>query len=373
MDAVVPSSINAPVPASLHPCSLLLDTEIRPPDFVIAPFFPRGELTVIAGAHGNFKSTIALDACLAVASGRPWGGVPSVQGRSVFITLEDSDETLARRVKAWLEGVYQTSDLFAAEQKTAAVERDLRANFSFLGREDAQGLVLTATHDGTTSPRLEVAERLAQLTAGASLVVIETVARLHDGPETNDAFAALVRSLERITANGAALVVVHHMSKNDARNMTDPESVDSYAGRGGGALADAARSCLVVTRSRGNPLGPVALTAAKTTHAQSGDTISWDPIVVPTLGCVRLAHRTPESLAVNDAELLFAHIASIEGGITRRQLHNHQPHGLTRNRALAALDYLNVHGRLVPCDEVRGRNKQVVTVYNSPRPGLEAA
>jgi hypothetical protein len=276
-------------------------------------------------------------------------------------------------VRAWLEGVYQTSDLFAADHQTAAIEREVRANLSFLGREHAQGLVLTATRDGTTSPRLAVADHVAQLTAGASLVVIETVARLHDGPETNDAFAALVRSLERVTANGAALVVVHHMSKNDARNMTDPESVDSYAGRGGGALADAARSCLVVTRSRGNPLGPVALTAAKTTHAQSGATIAWDPIVVPALGCVRLAHRTPESLAVNDAELLWAHIESMERGITRSQLHKNPPDGLGRNRALAALDYLNAHGRLVPREEVRGRNRQAVTVYSAPRPGLEEA
>jgi hypothetical protein len=61
--------------------------------------------------------------------------------------------------------------------------------------------------EGATSARTNVADHLAELTRGASLVVIETVSRLHDGPETNDGFAALIRSLERVVANGCALVI----------------------------------------------------------------------------------------------------------------------------------------------------------------------
>jgi hypothetical protein len=352
------------LPPFLHGGSLLLDHEIRPPDFVIKPFFPRGEMTEIVGAHGAFKSTLALDACLAVATGRAWGGVPVAQGRSVFITLEDSTSTLARRVRAWLDGIYEPRELEAAE-------RDIRENFQFLGREASQGMILTATFDGATTARLDVADHLARITGGATLVVLETVSRLHDGPETNDAFAALVRSLEH-AARDCALVVVRHMSKKAAREMGG-DSIDSYAGRGGGALSDAMRSVLVVTRPRGDALSPVTLTAAKTTHAKPGDQLSWTPVVVPHLESVRLEPRTAASQALGDASALFAVLAATDDGWTRSEIHKKPPEGLGRNRALAAFDYLIAHDRLVHREEVRGRNRQLVDVYYAPRPGLEDA
>lgn len=348
----------ASLPFSLRSCAVLLDGDIQPPDFVIRPFFPCGELTEIVGAHGNFKSTIALDACLAVASGRPWGGVATRQGRSVFITLEDSADTLARRVRAWMDGIYEPSVL-------ATVEADLRQNFAFLSREHAQGLVLTRTTDGVTSVRDDVADHLCRLTAGGSLVVLETVSRIHDGEETNDSFAALVRALGRVMASGCALVIVRHMSKKAAREM-NADALDSYAGRGGGALSDAARSVLVVTRQAGRNVGSVTLTAAKTTHAQAGDTVSWWPVVVPAVEAVRLEHRTAEMQAVDDAELLLAHAATVESGITRSALHKNTPAGLTRPRAAAALAWLVTHGRLISREEKRGRNGQQVTVYYTP-------
>jgi hypothetical protein len=122
--------------------------EIKPPDFIVKPFFPRGELIEIVGAHGAFKSTIALDACLCVATGRSWAGVPTVQGRTAFITLEDSTDTLARRLKAWLEGVHQNAAFGRAASEEAAAERGVRENFTFLARERSQGLVLTKTEEG---------------------------------------------------------------------------------------------------------------------------------------------------------------------------------------------------------------------------------
>jgi hypothetical protein len=357
------------LPGSLDPSSVLLDRKICPANFVIRPFFPAGELTEIVGAHGAYKSTIALDACLSVATGRPWGGRPTVKGRTAFITLEDSADTLARRVRAWLDGVHQHAELLHGGNEEAAAEQDVRRNFSFLARDKTQGLVLTRTADGATTARVDVAEHVACLTDGVALVVLETASRLHDGPETNDAFAALVRSLERITATGAALVLVRHMSKQNAREMKSGEAIDSYAGRGGGALSDAVRSCLVVWRDgRG-----VNLKAAKTTHAQPGETISWTPRVVPWLEAVRLEVRSHEQQAFDDADLLRGYIATREQGVTKKELHDDPPPGLGRSRAKQALDNLVARGRLGVRQERRGRNKQPTDVYFAPRPGLEVA
>jgi hypothetical protein len=362
------------LPGSLDPSSVLLDRKICPPNFVIRPFFPAGELTEIVGAHGAFKSTIALDACLSIAAGRPWGGRPTVKGRTAFITLEDSADTLARRVRAWLEGIHQNAELGHGGSEEAAAEQDVRRNFSFLARDKTQGLVLTRTADGATAARVDVAEHVARLTDGAALVVLETASRLHDGPETNDAFAALVRSLERIAATGTALVLVRHISKKGAQEVKkNPEDVDSYMGRGGAALSDAVRSSLAVTRQNRHGHDLVTLMATKTTHAQPGETISWTPLVVPGLEAVRLEVCSPEQQALDDADQLRAYIATREQGVTKKDLHDDPPPGLGRNRAKQALDNLVARGCLVVREEQRGRNKQPTDVYFAPRPGLEAA
>jgi hypothetical protein len=361
-DLPCPAVLSCLLPASLVEADRLLDGDIKPPEFIVSPFFPRGELIEIVGAHGAFKSTIALDACLSIATGRPWGGRPTAKGRTAFITLEDSAVTLARRVRAWIDGIYEYGEVDAAQA-------DLRANFSFLAREVAQGIVLTKTLDGATVARLDVADHVAQLIEGASMVVLETASRLHDGPETNDGFAAFVRALERIAGTGSAVVLIRHMSKQNAREMKSADAIDSYAGRGGGALSDAVRSCLVVWRDgRG-----VTLKAAKTTHAQPGETISWTPRVVPGLEAVRLEVRSPEQQAFDDADLLRVYIATREGGVTRKDLHDDPPPGLGRNRAKQALDNLVARGCLVLREERRGRNKQLTDVFFTPRPGLEVA
>jgi len=346
------------LPLSLDPLSHLLDRKVAPPEFVIRPFFPRGELTEIVGAHGVFKSTIALAACLSVATGRPWGEVPSSLGRAAFITLEDGAFTLARRVGAWFEGVFDDRE---------QAEADARSNLTFLARERSQGLVLTRTRDGVTEPRLDVAEHVARLVAGVDLVVLETASRIHDGPETNDAFMGLVRSLERVASTGAAVVIVRHVSKKAAREVT----ADSYAGRGGSALSDAVRSSLVVTREPGKALGPVTLTVCKATHAAPGATLTWHPIEVPDLGAVRLEPWSAEVAAVHDADLLLSFIATCEGGVVRSEIHKSPPEGLGRARALAALDLLRSRGALVVREERRGRNRQPAEVFYTRRPGRE--
>jgi hypothetical protein len=362
------------LPARLLGAGVLLDGDIKPPEFIVKPFLPRAELIEIVGAHGAFKSTIALDACLSIATGRPWGGHATAKGRTVFITLEDSADTLARRMKAWLDGVHRNADIGRAVSDEAAAERDLRENFSFLARDSAQGLVLTRTAEGATTARLDVANHIARLAEGASLVVLETASRLHDGPETNDAFAAFIRALERIPQTGAAVVIVRHMSKKAAREMKSADTIDSYAGRGGSALSDAIRGCLVVIRhDDGGQLAGVTLTAMKTTHGQEGQTISWLPVVVPSVEAVRLDVRTPEAQAFSDGELLFSHIATCEGGVTRKLLHNNPPAALGRDRAKQALDFLCSQGRLHEREERRGRNKQRTPVFYAYAPGTEVA
>jgi hypothetical protein len=364
------ATVGRSIPKSLTPLSNLLDREVRPPSFVVAPFLPRGELTEIVGAHGSFKSTLALDACLSVATGRAWGSYAVEKGRAAFITLEDSSFTLQRRVMAWLDGVASADGIEASRVERAQAERDARANFAFVGREDAQGIVLTATDgNGFTRARTDVADQFAALVDGCSLVVLETVSRIHDGQEDNASFRALVESLERIVVqvSDAALVIVRHVSKNAVAKLKSGD-FDAYVGRGGAALSDAVRSCLVVVRANG-AVPSVTVHAVKTTHAQEGATMSWRPIFVPARGAVRMEPITEASLALADAQQLRAFIAANGGSIVKSDFKKGEiPCGLTRPRAEAAIDALVGAGRLIP-QPGRGGGKRY---YSPSHPDLNA-
>jgi RecA-family ATPase len=349
------------LPTELLPASRLLDVEFPPVTFAIVPYFPRAEVTELVGAHGIFKSTVALGACLSVAAARSWGGAFACQGRSVFVSMEDGERTLAWRVRAWLEGV-------PAGQDRSDAEADLRENFEYLAREQAQDLAVTHTDRNATVIRPAVVERITQLVDGAHLVVLETASRLHDGPEMNEALAVFARAIERIAMeSGAAVVIVRHVSKQAAREGT----TDSYAGRGGGALSDAARSVLVMARDRkpegeddADPFAPVRLTHAKSTHARPGPRIVWKPMAVEH--GVYLHSLTQGDETREAARRLHGHLVELgHEGITRTELHQKPPAGLGRNAAKAALEHLVEAGRVVASEEERGRNRQVTKVYRA--------
>jgi hypothetical protein len=353
-------SVEASILPEPAPASRLLDTEYPEIDMAIDPYWPRGELVELNGAHGIFKSTIALGACLSVATGRTWGGARVKQGRAVFATMEDAERTLARRVRAWLDGV-------PAGQERGDAEADIRRNFAFIAREEARTLALTETEGVHTGLRVHVVEHLARVLDGSHLAVLETTARLHDGPELNEALSVFAQGVEEIAIkSGASTGVVRHQGKMAAREgMTD-----SYAGRGGGALAYAARSVMVVVRAKpeevteeeDDRLAPVRLVHAKATHTATGPTIVWRPVVCEHgVYLYALSDRERERA---ECQRLVAYLRGHgEAGLTRSSLHKRQPAGLSRDAALRALDVLVADGRVVSTEERRGTTKQLATVF----------
>lgn len=374
----VPGNVMAPTPA---PYALpdrflsggeLLDAEFAPLEFAIEPYFPRGEVCEISGAHGIYKSTACLNACLCVATGRSWGGARTVRGRSAFISMEDSERTLQVRMKAWLDGVPEGSERDEAEQ-------GIRENFVYLAREHTQALALTRTAREGTTIRHDVLACLIRLIGDAVLVVLETMSRLHDGPEMNEALSVFARAVERVAIEcGAAVGVVRHTGKVDARS----QNTDSYVGRGGGSFSDAARSVLTMVRmarkkvKRGEAdedeenrpdrdLDPVRLTHAKSSLAARGREIVW----VPKKGLhgVRLEVMTDADRAAQDAITVKAKLRDLgDEGIARSAVHKESKDkfDLGRDRALRALDYLVLTGD-AELEEVDGRGKtgQRATVY----------
>lgn len=350
----------APLP-SLLSADRLLDTEFPPVTFAVEPYLPRAEVTELVGAHGIFKSTAALGACLSVATGRAWGGARVTKGFAIFITMEDGERTIAHRTRAWLEGV-------TAGKDRAGAEVDVRENLFFLAREQARELALTASDRTGTYQRESVVQHLAGLLCGSTLVVLETASRLHDGPEMNEGLAVFAQAVERIAvASGAAVAIVRHVSKQAARDGTS----DSYAGRGGGAFSDAARSVLVMAREKktgeddpaDDAVSTVTLTHAKATLSAPGPRIVWRPVVTPH-GVYLWALTQREEANAEERKVLAYVAAAGSEGVTAKALHVKPPTGITRGAARAALERLVASGLVISTVEDRPRNRGV-TVYRA--------
>jgi hypothetical protein len=327
----------------------------------------------MAGGHGLGKSAGALAMACSVATGHPWLGHPVVQGRAVYITAEDDRLSLQARIRAWLAGVPD-------DERTAA-EEALGRNLHVLTREDfPAGLPLTTASYSTAQRHEPLVDQVVARCEGASLIVMETVARLHCAPETNEAYAVFAQAIESIARRtGAAVVVVHHVSKAGAREGT----TDSYSSRGGASLVDAARSVIVVTGDPRDPEGRLQIGHAKSTHSRTVDSISARRVSVPEVDSFYVALAPAEDGAAKakaadapearDREVVHAYVAAFgAAGVTAKEIRESPPGGIPRKRTEAALDALVSSARLTkakdPDRREGGRGPAPVVYRAAPAP-----
>lgn len=308
----------APVlPDTLDSGDLLLDIEHPPLMFAIDPYFPRREVVELHGPHGQFKSWLALAACFSVATGEPWGSCITVtRGKAAFISAEDRTSTLQRRGWSWITGLPKFDARARGKDVLKRLERDVRANFACLGRERAASLALTESVYNQPQIRRAAVECIVKLCTGRDLVVIETASRLNPAGETNESLSMFALALEEIAErSGACVLLIRHVAKETAQTG----SVSSYGGRGGGALADAARSVLSVQRRGTRPLDPVTLVHTKATHTARGPDLHWRPLAGPG-GVFLRAATEAELAAASQSRLLDAIAAAGAAGIKQRDL-----------------------------------------------------
>lgn len=178
------------------------DFKFRPPEWLIDEVMETDTMGLLFGDPGCCKSFVAIDACLAIATGTPFHG-RSVKQSPVFLIAGEGHNGLSRRFAAW------------------AKDRDVSIKDAplFVSKRPAQFL------DAESAK--EVAEAVRQLAAkngNPALIVIDTLAR-NFGPgdenSTSDmgAFIAAVDDLKAGFPSCAALIVHHsgHADKQRAR------------------------------------------------------------------------------------------------------------------------------------------------------------
>jgi hypothetical protein len=207
-----------------------------PLEWIIEGVMEKASLGVIAGMGGIGKSLLALDACIAVANrptigaARVFGNIVHEHGNAVFMTGEDSADSVHRRI----EGL---------DRSGAARRKDGRVFVVPLPNQAGVAPILTA--DGMRgiqiSPAFETVRRQLKRVSDLRLIVLDPLqvfvqADLND-PATTQAWWTLMGELAAET--GAAILATHHMNKASLTATTLEEARQGIRGNTG--VVDGAR------------------------------------------------------------------------------------------------------------------------------------
>ena len=204
--------------------------EHEPPtlDFIWTGFLA-GTVGALVAPGATGKSFWALEAAMSiacsVAGGDLVGLAPAHTGRVVYLAGEDPPPALVRRIHAIGQHLGHSARQAIAEN---------------LALEPIMGKRLNIMDDAHL-------RRVIEYSAGARLIVLDTLSRIHALDEnSNGNMAHLVAVLEHVAATtGASVLYLHHVSKGSVREgQTDQQQ----AARGASALIDNARWCGYVAK-----------------------------------------------------------------------------------------------------------------------------
>jgi hypothetical protein len=166
----------------------------EPPPWLIHQLLPEGSLTGIVGPYGTFKSFVAIDMGLSVASGQDYHGRRVRQGDVVYVAGEGSRGT-KQRVVGWVK------------------KRGVPGRHPF-------HIVDVAVPLGDPPSVKEFVAEVRKVCEKPALVIIDTLARSTLGLDENSAADAgrAVAAMDAIRERlGATIIFVHHTGKDVGR------------------------------------------------------------------------------------------------------------------------------------------------------------
>lgn len=197
--------------------------EIEPPPLnFIWPGFLAGTVGALVAEGATGKSFWVLEAAMAVACSVAGGDLvelaPNHSGRVVYLAGEDPAPILIHRLHAIGKHLTPTARATIAANLTIDTVVGKRLNMMDTGYQ----------------------EQLIAQCAGARLIVLDTLSRIHQLDEnSNGDMARLISTLEYLAdSTGAAVLFLHHVSKSSVR---EGQLNQQQAARGASALVYNAR------------------------------------------------------------------------------------------------------------------------------------
>ena len=225
----------------------LMKKEVRPVQFVVDGFLPRG-LSIVAGKRKEGKSWLMLDLCFSVAAGEKFLDFDTEQGTVLYLDLEDPETRLLQRAR-------EIRDVIPSQFHEATRAGKLGAGLA----EQIEDFV----HDHPDT----------------NLVVIDTLQKIRK--PKGDTYAGdyqVVSSLKSLADKlEIAIVCIHH-----TRKMKAKDTFDSVLGSTG--LTAAADGIYVLERkAEGKPFGKLSFISRDIPDGDISvrfdhDTCRWYPI-----------------------------------------------------------------------------------------------
>lgn len=192
----------APRASRFYSASDLEGLDVPPRHWLVRELVPSGTVTLLGGDGGTGKSLLALQLACAVATGGKWLERQVAGGGAVFISAEDDDAELHRRISDVVRGAGQRfSDLDRLTIRSLAGEDALLAHL-----DRSSGVLSPSPLYAELDRRLEDEK--------PALLVLDTLADLFPGNENDRAqarhFIGLLRGLA--IRHDCAVVLLAHPS-----------------------------------------------------------------------------------------------------------------------------------------------------------------
>ncbi len=232
----------------------LNELEHRPPQkrFIIEHVLPAAR-TAMIGRGGLGKTMLLLYEAVHVAAGRQLYGRHNIldQGRVLIITAEEERSLLVRRTASLLDRL-PWSEAAKKSAFTNVAIQDVSSRVPRLIGQNKNGeFQVTPWTDKLIDGYRD---------ADIKWVIFDPISAFGMNENAmNDSAVVIMEAATRMSdgLGGAAVTLVHHTSKEGARNNI----VDAHSGRGGSAFGDASRATRVLTARMGLPTGQSAYDA----------------------------------------------------------------------------------------------------------------
>ena len=206
-------------------------------NWLVEHWLEQGTLAVLVGPEGSFKSFLAIDWALAIATESKWQGCRVTPGRVLYIAGEGRTGVI-RRMRGWCDHYERMAD-------------DV-----FLGRRAVE--LVTASD----------AERLQDYLQGNqwAFIIIDTLARNFGPGSENDAetMSAAIANADQIReATGATVLLVHHAP-------LEGREEGKLRPRGSSALSGAADTIVTCTYDKASKV--ITISSTKQKDAPNPDT-----------------------------------------------------------------------------------------------------
>lgn len=183
---------------TMHEAAVHLDIP-----YLVKGLFDRGQIVVIWGAPGSGKTFTSISLSAHVGSGEKWVGRRVKKGRVLYVCAESTRKHLENRVSA-LKMTYPK--LATAEIVFVPVALDL-----LHGVDDIEDVI-----------------RAAKAMDDVAMIVVDTLAVTFGGGNENapEDMGRYVSNIKRMRdETGAAVLIVHHCGKDEARGMRGHSSL----------------------------------------------------------------------------------------------------------------------------------------------------